>query len=299
MRVLYWPIYNLKFPLSLRVQGNPVRTDMSSLDVYIQNVHDHQCIFQIPKNEVREIEHFVIHIVKRFIPTTIKALNPNFTVLEVVNAGSYFEHTKVKNPDEFDFMVVVRELSTPVSVQIQKGCTPGYANVKLRQRGRWHSSGIEYTPEKEFEISILSFNAFLRQAVSLVPVQKGRYGTLIYQDVAVRGKPYSVFSHVQTANFIWKRKMCQTGEEMLYQRSDTTNTNNENLKICVDMMTCCHLPVDIFSDILPISSLSNPSLIKHGCHVVLKPCNTPSCNDKETPCRLISYTKSKSRKWQI
>ncbi|VDI76144.1 Hypothetical predicted protein [Mytilus galloprovincialis] len=84
---------------------------MSSLDLYIQNLHDHQCIFQIPKNEVKEIEHFVIHIVKRFIPTTIKALNPNFTVLEVVNAGRYFEHTKVKNPDEFDLMVVMRELS--------------------------------------------------------------------------------------------------------------------------------------------------------------------------------------------
>ncbi|XP_052088112.1 uncharacterized protein LOC127725277 [Mytilus californianus] len=270
---------------------------MSSLDIYIQNLHDQQCIFQIPKNEVKEIERFVIHIVKNFIPTTIKALNPNFTVLEVVNAGSYFEHTKVKNPDEFDFMVVVRELSTPVSVQIQKGCIPGYANVKLRQKGRWHSSGMEYTPEKEFEISILSFNAYLRQAVSLVPVQKGRYGTLTYQDVAVRGKPYSVFSHVQTANFIWKRKICKTGEETLYQRSDVTKkTDNDNLKICVDMMTCCHFPADVFSEILPSSSLSNPSLINNGCHIVLKPCNTSSCNDKETPCRLISYTKSEVEK---
>ncbi|CAG2226785.1 unnamed protein product [Mytilus edulis] len=79
---------------------------------------------------------------------------------------------------------------------------------------------------------------------------------------------------------------------MLYQPSDTTNTNNEILKICVDMMTRCHLPVDIFSEILPISPLSNPSLTKHGCHVVLKPCNTPSSNDKETPCRYFT-------KWQI
>ncbi|CAC5391709.1 unnamed protein product [Mytilus coruscus] len=246
---------------------------------------------------VKEIERFIIHIVKDFIPTTIKALNPSFTVLEVVNAGSYFEHTKVKNPDEFDFMVVVGELSTPVSVQIFKGCMPGYANVKLRQKGRWHSSGMEYTPEKEFEISIISFNAYLRQAVSLVPVQKGRYGILAYQDVVVRGKPYSVCSHVQTANFIWKRKQCSVGEEMEYQRSNIIeNTDNEIVNICVDMMTCCHFPVGIFSEILPSSSLSNPSLIKNGRHIVLKPCNTSSCNEKETPCRLVSYTKSEVEK---
>ncbi|CAC5418118.1 unnamed protein product [Mytilus coruscus] len=274
-----------------------IGNNMSNLDTYIQNLHDQQCIFQIPKNEVKEIERFIIHIVKDFIPTTIKALNPNFTVLEVVNAGSYFEHTKVKNPDEFDFMVVLRELSTPVSVQIQKGCMPGYANVKLRQKGRWHSSWVEYTQEKEFEISILSFNAFLREAVSLVPVQKGRYGTLICQDVTVRGKPYSEFSHVQTANLIWKRKQCSAGEEIAYQRFGITKkTDNENVKICVDMMTCCHFPVEMFSEILPTSSLSNPSLIKHGCHIVLKPCNTSSCNEKETPCRLISYTKSEIEK---
>ncbi|CAC5418123.1 unnamed protein product [Mytilus coruscus] len=197
---------------------------MSSLDIYIKSLHDQQCIFQIPKNEVMEIKRVIIHIVKDFIPTTIKALNPRFTVLEVINAGSYFEHTKVKNSDEFDFMVVVRELSTPVSVKIQKGCILGYANV--RQKGRWHRSWMKYTPEKEFDISILSFNAYLRQAVSLVPVQKCRYGTLTYKDVAERKALTDVQENIGKV----LNKLENDNKKTLDMFKETLNTMGQKIK---------------------------------------------------------------------
>ena len=255
------------------------------------------CVFQIPKEEVDEIERFVMKIAKDFLPKTIQTIaarhNHRFSVKEVISAGSYFEQTKIKLPNEFDFMVVVKELSSPTMLSVQRGCKPGYAKVQMKERSKWYNAN-DWSPEKELQTTILGFNAYVRQAVSLAPVCKGRYGTLTFKSVEVRGKPYSVFSHVQTANFTWKRK---NNEEFLYTRDGREESGNEDgFTVCVDMMTCCHLPLSIFRDILSPSARINLSLIKHGCHVVLKPCNTSTCMENDSECRLISYTKSEVEK---
>ena len=57
--------------------------------------------------------------------------NPIFRISKSIPTGSFYENTKVGSPDEFDFMVVLENLSQPGSVELKQGCTPWYPKVKI------------------------------------------------------------------------------------------------------------------------------------------------------------------------
>ncbi|XP_053378832.1 uncharacterized protein LOC123526334 isoform X2 [Mercenaria mercenaria] len=50
----------------------------------------------------------------------VEKLNPLFKVSELIQVGSYAEGTKIIQPDEFDFLAVIEDLSKPNSVSVDK-----------------------------------------------------------------------------------------------------------------------------------------------------------------------------------
>ena len=65
---------------------------------------------------------------------------------ELLKVGSFHEGTKILQPDEFDFLVVIGELSRPGVTEADIAeSEPGYARVKIvdeATKGKWtHRKG--------------------------------------------------------------------------------------------------------------------------------------------------------------
>lgn len=335
-----------------------------SLERFIEELHANECAFKLPAEQVQDLEDVVTVVIKLFLPKALEMIPDcceRFTVQEICNAGSHFERTKIKAPDEYDFMVVVKELSEPGAIKVEKGCKNGYARIKVIHHEKWGYKAPFQTSDKTFETAILQFNFYVRQALKLTSQLspfRGYFGELRFKSILSRGKQYKEFSYVQTAYFRWTYKAlpkksrpdpdndegelvqrppcndindvvslepsvssaaCQVDEhgsvppdevEIIYSRLDSLSKmkiENESrpfdedalseaeikrLDLDIDLMTCCHVPLQNLTDILPPESLTNPVLSTNGCHIVLKPCGSPKCTEEGTPCRLLSYTKS-------
>lgn len=327
-----------------------------SLERFIEELHANECAFRLPAEHVQDLEDVVTVVIKLFLPKALEMIPDcyeRFTVQEICNAGSYFEKTKIKAPDEYDFMVVVKELSEPGAIKVEKGCKNGYARINVIDHEKWGYKAPFQTSAKTFETAILQFNFYVRQAFQLssqLSPFKGYFGELRFKNILSRGKQYKEFSYVQTAYFQWtyntspkkirpdsefdddalpqhpsyhevdvlptafqvdeSESVFQDKVEIIYSRldrlSDMETVNEdlsfdedalpeddiETLDLDIDLMTCCHVPLQNLTDILPPESLTNPVLLTNGCHIVLKPCGSSKCIEVGTPCRLISYTKS-------
>ncbi|XP_061176292.1 uncharacterized protein LOC133185212 [Saccostrea echinata] len=268
---------------------------MTSLDRVIRLIHNEQCNFRVSDDIVKDIEDMVVHLVKDLLPKLIKSYpGCHYSVAEVVDAGSYFEQTKIELPNEFDFMLVVEQLSNEDSISLTKGCREGYAHVGVVNQELWDSAEPDDGPERRFEIAMLQFNMFVRETLKLLlsePI-KGRLGEFTMKNITVRGKPYKAFSHVQTLTLMWTKyspvdNHSNTKVEILYERQ-----TQEEVEICVDLMSCCHSSLSAFNNLLPKMSLKNELLKKNGCHIVLKSCESAQCVENQAECRLISYTKT-------
>ena len=274
-----------------------------ALTKFVKYINGNECRFQLDLDDVKDLEDAVTFVLKRDLPETFNNLPEcigKYSIDEIINAGSYFEQTKIKRPDEFDFMVVFQELSNPRSLMISKGCRKGYVNVKTAGQIDWGTTYSYQTPEQTFEIAMLGFNACLRKVLELTKddvIYEGRRGCLIFQKIVARGKPYKTFSHVQTAYFKWHKIRAheqtvgcnKTGDFAISGK--TLQLEEEGMDIDVDLMTCCHVDLHILEDFLDIRPALLPLLASHGCHIVLKSCDSDACIENGTECRLVSYTK--------
>lgn len=270
-----------------------IRFHMSSLDRLVRRIHDECCCFRLPDDKVKDIEDMVVSLVKFKLPVMLQRHSRcRYSIAEVVNAGSYFEQTKIELPNEFDFMLVVEQLSREDSIFISQGCKPGHARVAVQEPELWDTARSEDSPEHQFEIALLQFNVHVRETLKLLLSEplKGRSGQLQMKGVTVRGKPFKAFSHVQTLTLKWTEiTVREPNTTVLYKRRPS---QQEEIEVCVDLMACCHLPLPAFIGILPDKCFQTEGLIKNGCHIVLKSCESFSCMDSQRNCRLISYTKT-------
>ena len=274
---------------------------MSSLDQLVSWIHDRHCKFRLSDDVVLDIEELVVDLVNVQLPELIKHYpGCRYSVAEVINAGSYFEKTKIKLPNEFDFMLVVEQLSSEQAITIMKGCRDGYARVRVIDSELWDRTKEDDSPERLFELALLQFNMYVRETLKLALSEPlvGRFGELSMKDVVARGKPYKSFSHVQTLTMVWNSfTPTKPGHSWTRSSQDVDilphfENSEDGLEICIDLMSCCHIPLPAFGNILPEISLDNQLLMKNGCHIVLKSCESEKCIENDRECRLISYTKT-------
>lgn len=144
-----------------------IRFYMSSLDRLVRRIHDECCCFRLPDDKVKDIEDMVVSLVKFKLPVMLQRHSRcRYSIAEVVNAGSYFEQTKIELPNEFDFMLVVEQLSREDSIFISQGCKPGHARVAVQEPELWDTARSEDSPEHQFEIALLQFNMHVRETLN-------------------------------------------------------------------------------------------------------------------------------------
>lgn len=79
-----------------------------ALTKFVKFINDNECRFQLDLDEVKDLEDAVTYVFKRYLLETFnncREFRGKYSISEIINAGSYFEQTKIKLPDEFDFMV--------------------------------------------------------------------------------------------------------------------------------------------------------------------------------------------------
>lgn len=82
----------------------------------------------------REIEMKVRDVVNEVLFYT-KKKDLRFKSSEIISVGSYKEKTKIIAPDEFDFLVVIDELSKPGAISVVKDdATPGFTYIEVNDK---------------------------------------------------------------------------------------------------------------------------------------------------------------------
>ncbi|KAH3734409.1 hypothetical protein DPMN_040849 [Dreissena polymorpha] len=106
-----------------------------------------QKVLSLRRNVISERAEKIAEVVYRSVKVIlekVRELEPRFTVSEILKVGSYFEGTKINEilVDEFDFLVVIKELSQPGAIHINKEpdvsfkgalhSEPGLVQIKLQ-----------------------------------------------------------------------------------------------------------------------------------------------------------------------
>lgn len=82
----------------------------------------------------REIEMKVRAVVNEVLFYT-KKKDLRFKSSEIISVGSYKEKTKIIAPDEFDFLVVIDELSKPGAISVVKDdAPPGFTYIEVNDK---------------------------------------------------------------------------------------------------------------------------------------------------------------------
>lgn len=116
---------------------------------FLQYVHESRCKFRFEadRTSTDEIEsgiRFLINdIVKRIEKTA-----PEFKILDIIPTGSSYEGTKNEAPNEFDFMLILKELSGPGKLNLHQGCSDWYPQIELKKDVRFprkYMVNVNYT----------------------------------------------------------------------------------------------------------------------------------------------------------
>lgn len=89
--------------------------------------------FKRSTKEPQDIVYAVNNLVNR-IATELGKVNESLKVYRVVNVGSMAEGTKIREPNEFDFLLVLEKLSYHGAVEMRRECSngPGYGHVVIK-----------------------------------------------------------------------------------------------------------------------------------------------------------------------
>ena len=92
-----------------------------ALTKYIENTVRHELKFKETKDEVDAIRKAVYDMVDS-IMEEVQRVDRRFEILRKIPVGSMAEETRIVKPDEFDFMIVLKELSGHNRLEIRHDC---------------------------------------------------------------------------------------------------------------------------------------------------------------------------------
>ena len=250
---------------------------------FFKHTYKTRCKFEEGREEVTHIGDNIQIIVQALL-RELGDTNPIFRISKIIPTGSFYENTKVGSPDEFDFMVVLENLSQTGSIELKQGCTPWYPKVKILKNTSLYN---KYIPSLNFdkkpneylgEPSSLVYD-FWKELSSLIsrnpPSVKTSFGTIS----TVPSKTQKLqFEYIRSPNVPAPADTPCNGLILM-----------KKILIGVDLMLAIEHP-DI-SSVLSTSGFPQefrPNLKQNGCHIIAKSCHTPK-HFPNPPCWFISF----------
>lgn len=250
---------------------------------FFKHLYSSRCKFEEGLEEVAHIGDN-IHTIVQTLLREFGETNPVFRISKIIPTGSFYENTKVGSPDEFDFMVVLENLSQTGSIELKQGCTPWHPKVKILKNTSLYN---KYIPSLNFDNTP---DEYLGEPCKLV------YDFWKELSSQISRKPLSVktsFGTISTVpNTAQKLQFEYIKSPNVPVPADTLCAGLIHLKttlIGVDLMLAIEHPDN--SSVFSTSGFPHdfsPNLKQNGCHIIAK-----SCHDQghfpDPPCWFISF----------
>ena len=103
------------------------------VEEFFTDIHRRECVFNENSIIVKDIETCVESLLENLLKA-ISQKQPLFVGSKLIPGGSYYEGTKVRQPDEFDYMLVLKPPPFANSVEIESGCSPWFKRIIVGSR---------------------------------------------------------------------------------------------------------------------------------------------------------------------
>ena len=112
-----------------------------ALNRYLTGLDETETKFDASASEVADIESAVVQVCYRILEVVYE-LDNRFKTSRVLKTGSFYDGTKISEPNEFDIMAVNEELSRPGLCKAVRECpdAAGFAHVLIEDKSvsdRW------------------------------------------------------------------------------------------------------------------------------------------------------------------
>lgn len=221
----------------------------------------------------------------------IEKTAPEFKILDIIPTGSSYEGTKNEAPNEFDFMLILKELSGPDKLNLHQGCSDWYPQIELRKEvsfPRKYMVNVNYTNrDNEYEQFLGSprivVQNFWKRIHQLTQETTFRVDT-------PRGKIYSKPCERKKLVFTYIHDLEKALEKPNYDpEAENAIVFKGQVDIGVDLMLAIEHPhiADIASR-RGFPPTFKDLLSRSKCHIVAKACHTEhGANGK---CWFISFS---------
>ncbi|XP_060592520.1 uncharacterized protein LOC132747207 isoform X1 [Ruditapes philippinarum] len=275
----------------------------NDLNLYFSHVLETKLRFHRSDQEVHDIQTAVNVMVER-IACTLGKQHGHLKILRVVSVGSMREGTKIREPDEFDFILVLEHLSRPGAIDVvgENEHGSGYKHVIVKDetlRSQWShclnnnlikgtmGSGISYFFYWMFGYDVGLRQEFYKQLKNVLATVMKNEGTCVMESGVLSLRKASLVRHgpAFTVAFRWK----------------PIDEQSKDLKICVDLTPAIQL--ELSEEILEESQVYDQRFyqaLKNTNRYMIVPCNrAASCWDglcfrltfTETEVQLLSTNK--------
>ncbi|CAC5422214.1 unnamed protein product [Mytilus coruscus] len=244
---------------------------------FFKYVSRNVCKFKETDQDLKDIEQHVMKLVKMLL-NKVTENDSFFKTKEVFPTGSFYEGTKIRSPDEFDFMVVLDPLAFAKSITLDSRCntSPWFRNINVNNYSSTTKVIVTdtrrvrppWSAEKEFWKEI---NSIIENTPVVVPTD---YGELRTKHV----KYHKLF-----LEYIQKQQLYSESDEHTTQSQDTVQSvglvARYEVEIGVDLMLAFKHPSS--EDILKNDGFPKEYkklLLDKGCHLVAKSCHQTKTN---------------------
>lgn len=172
-----------------------------ALNRYFTSLDRTRAKFDASASEVADIESAVVQVCYRILEEVYE-LDNRFKTSRVLKTGSFYEGTKISEPNEFDLMAVNEELSRPGLCKAVRECpdAAGFAHVVTEDQSvadRW--KGITYSRE-DGRLYIVPYDQF-----GSVQVRFGRMVRNAYELLCSRQRQRTISTPTGTLKMIQGR----------------------------------------------------------------------------------------------
>ncbi|CAG2188018.1 unnamed protein product [Mytilus edulis] len=126
-----------------KVKYKRTLSETSTTELFFKDFEEKKLNFSLCETEVQEINSSVYEIVNRLL-AKVSDHDNRFTFSEIIKLGSIAEGTKLIEPNEFDYLCVLKDFSNPDMVRCRKVCShnPGHAHIFIEDKSllrKWGS----------------------------------------------------------------------------------------------------------------------------------------------------------------
>ena len=256
---------------------------MVMVEEFFTDIHRRECVFNENIIIVEDIETCVESLLENLLKV-ISQKQPLFVGSKLVPGGSYYEGTKVRQPDEFDYMLVLKPPPFANSVEIEAGCSPWFKRIIVGCRCGYYDyrypSWATGTIPKPNEFEKMLWEC-IKIIVEKEPITIETNHGIIRTREAADQKLYLEYCQKHTEGTFQNR----TGPGLLKMHS---------VDIGVDLMLAYEHPntCDVLKDIA-FPEKYKTYLETNGCHLVAKSCKkfeVTGTSGRQCPCWFLSFS---------